>query len=106
MSSLELSLRPNGGNNNGTAPSPPQNGLLMRPLEQQQVTDDCESSSSETNQSCSNSIHPKPEEKLGVTLLAVIVFYSVSGGPFGVEASVRAAGNFYTLLGFLVAPFI
>lgn len=38
--------------------------------------------------------------------LAVIAFYSVSGGPFGVEASVRAAGHFYTLLGFLIAPFV
>jgi amino acid transporter len=38
--------------------------------------------------------------------LAVIVFYSVSGGPFGVEAAVRAAGNFYALLGFLCLPFL
>lgn len=30
----------------------------------------------------------------------------VSGGPFGVEASVRAGGNFYALLGFLVVPLV
>jgi amino acid transporter len=45
-------------------------------------------------------------ERLGVTALAVMVFYSVSGGPFGVEASVRSAGNFYTLLGFLIMPLV
>lgn len=45
-------------------------------------------------------------EKLNVATLAVLVFYSVSGGPYGSEASVRSAGNFYTLLGYLVAPFI
>jgi amino acid transporter len=44
--------------------------------------------------------------KLSLAGLAVMVFYSVSGGPFGVEASVRSAGNFYTLLGFVVFPFI
>jgi hypothetical protein len=45
-------------------------------------------------------------EKLGVVPLAVMVFYSVSGGPFGCETSVRAGGNFYALVGFLVMPFI
>lgn len=45
-------------------------------------------------------------EKLSVVMLATIVFYSVSGGPFGVEASVRAGGNFYTLLAFIVMPFV
>lgn len=52
---------------------------------------------------------PRPHAlpgKIGVLPLAVIVFYNVSGGPFGVEASVRSAGNFYTLLGFLVMPFL
>ena len=45
-------------------------------------------------------------EKLGVLPLAIIVFYNVSGGPFGVETSVRAGGNFFALLGFLVMPII
>lgn len=44
--------------------------------------------------------------KLGTVALAVMVFYSVSGGPFGVESSVRSAGNFYTLLGFIIMPFV
>lgn len=38
--------------------------------------------------------------------LAVLVFYNVSGGPFGIEPSIRAAGNFYAILGFIVFPFI
>jgi hypothetical protein len=38
--------------------------------------------------------------------LAVIIFYSVSGGPFGVEECVRAGGPMAALLGFLIAPFI
>jgi hypothetical protein len=46
------------------------------------------------------------QEKLGVLPLAILVFYNVSGGPFGVETSVRAGGNFYALLGFLVLPFV
>jgi hypothetical protein len=49
---------------------------------------------------------PGDRGKLSLAGLAVMVFYSVSGGPFGVEASVRSAGNFYTLLGFVVFPFI
>jgi hypothetical protein len=58
-------------------------------------------------------IHPEDpmdpftsHEKLGVLPLAVIVFYNVSGGPFGIETSVRAGGNFFALLGFLIMPFI
>ena len=46
------------------------------------------------------------QEKLGMIPLAVMVFYSVSGGPFGCETSVRAGGNFYSLLGFLIMPCI
>ena len=58
--------------------------------------------------SCSSSVRDPFEvhEKLGVIPLAIIIFYGVSGGAFGVEESVRSAGNFYTLLGFLVMPLI
>jgi len=38
--------------------------------------------------------------------MAVLIFYSVSGGPFGIETTVRAGGNFYALLGFLVMPLV
>lgn len=43
---------------------------------------------------------------LGKASLAVLVFYSVSGGPFGIESAVRSAGYFYTLIGFIVGPLI
>ena len=45
-------------------------------------------------------------EKLGVISMAVLIFYNVSGGPFGIETTVRAGGNFYAILGFLVMPFV
>ncbi|KAL7544779.1 hypothetical protein ACHAWF_008140, partial [Thalassiosira exigua] len=38
--------------------------------------------------------------------LAVLVFYNVSGGPFGIEPSIRAGGNFYAILGFIIFPLI
>ncbi|KAK1735799.1 amino acid/polyamine permease family protein [Skeletonema marinoi] len=38
--------------------------------------------------------------------LAILVFYNVSGGPFGIEPSIRAAGNFYAIVGFCIFPFI
>ena len=45
-------------------------------------------------------------EKLGVVSMAVLLFYNVSGGPFGIETTVRAGGNRYAILGFLVAPLV
>jgi len=44
--------------------------------------------------------------KLGILPLVALTFYEVSGGPFGVEDSVKAAGPLLALLGFLVFPFI
>lgn len=38
--------------------------------------------------------------------LAVLVFYNVSGGPFGIEAAVRAGGNLYAILGFVLLPLV
>ncbi|MBA0840763.1 hypothetical protein Goarm_003313 [Gossypium armourianum] len=45
-------------------------------------------------------------KKVSVLPLIFLIFYEVSGGPFGVEDSVQAAGPFLALLGFLVFPFI
>jgi hypothetical protein len=45
-------------------------------------------------------------EKLTLMPLAILTFYSVSGGPFGCEEAIRSGGYFYTLVGFLVFPFI
>lgn len=43
---------------------------------------------------------------LGKASLAVLVFYSVSGGPFGVESAIRTGGYLYTLLGFIIGPLV
>ena len=43
---------------------------------------------------------------LNVLTLTILVFYNVSGGPFGVEAAVRAGGNRMALLGFLIGPLV
>ncbi|CAB4320971.1 unnamed protein product [Prunus armeniaca] len=47
----------------------------------------------------------KPNPKLTLLPLIALIFYEVSGGPFGVEDSVRAGGGpLLSLLGFLVFP--
>lgn len=43
---------------------------------------------------------------VGTLQLAIIVFYSVSGGPFGIEEAVRSAGPFFCLVGFLIGPLV
>jgi len=57
----------------------------------------------EIGESASNSDHV---HYLGVFQLAMIVWYNVSGGAFGVEESVRSAGFFVILMGFLIMPFV
>ncbi|XP_078440163.1 polyamine transporter PUT1-like isoform X2 [Wolffia australiana] len=44
--------------------------------------------------------------KVSVLPLVFLIFYEVSGGPFGVEDSVRAAGPLLALLGFLLFPLV
>ncbi|RDX63550.1 putative polyamine transporter, partial [Mucuna pruriens] len=44
--------------------------------------------------------------KVSVLPLVFLIFYEVSGGPFGVEDTVNAAGPLLALLGFLVFPFV
>jgi amino acid transporter len=44
--------------------------------------------------------------RIGTLPLAMIVFFNVSGGPFGMEEAVRSAGFFYSILGFAIFPFI
>ncbi|KAF5194238.1 Polyamine transporter put1 [Thalictrum thalictroides] len=44
--------------------------------------------------------------KVSILPLVFLIFYEVSGGPFGVEDAVNAAGPLLALLGFLVFPFI
>ncbi|PKA51036.1 putative polyamine transporter [Apostasia shenzhenica] len=44
--------------------------------------------------------------KVSITPLVFLIFYEVSGGPFGIEDSVQAAGPLLAILGFLIFPFI
>jgi hypothetical protein len=48
----------------------------------------------------------QPPPKLSVLALSILVFYKVSGGPFGCEPTVRAAGPLYALLGFTIFPIL
>ncbi|XVF00841.1 hypothetical protein REPUB_Repub04eG0036900 [Reevesia pubescens] len=45
-------------------------------------------------------------QKVSILPLVFLIFYEVSGGPFGVEDSVQAAGPLLALLGFLLVPFV
>lgn len=45
-------------------------------------------------------------KKLKLLPLAILVFYNVSGGPFGIEPSLHSAGNLYTIIGFIIVPFV
>ncbi|XVF45581.1 hypothetical protein PTKIN_Ptkin02bG0217500 [Pterospermum kingtungense] len=45
-------------------------------------------------------------QKVSIIPLVFLIFYEVSGGPFGVEDSVQAAGPLLALLGFLLVPLI
>lgn len=47
-----------------------------------------------------------PHVKLSMLPLVALIFYEVSGGPFGLEDSVRAGGPLLALLGFTVVPFV
>uniref|UniRef100_A0A1J3HJI6 Putative polyamine transporter n=1 Tax=Noccaea caerulescens TaxID=107243 RepID=A0A1J3HJI6_NOCCA len=45
-------------------------------------------------------------KKVSMLPLVFLIFYEVSGGPFGAEGSVNAAGPLLALLGFIIFPFI
>ncbi|KAK6916762.1 Amino acid/polyamine transporter I [Dillenia turbinata] len=45
-------------------------------------------------------------KKVSVIPLIFLIFYEVSGGPFGVEDTVQAAGPLLALLGFLLFPLV
>lgn len=44
--------------------------------------------------------------KVSIIPLVFLIFYEVSGGPFGIEDSVQSAGPLLAIVGFLVFPFI
>ncbi|XP_047079878.1 polyamine transporter PUT1 [Lolium rigidum] len=49
---------------------------------------------------------PASRQKLSLVPLIFIIFYEVSGGPFGIEDNVRAAGPLLAIVGFLVLPIV
>ena len=50
--------------------------------------------------SSSSVVSSSSSRKLGLTALVVLIYYEVSGGPFGIEDIVRAGGPFYAIAGF------
>jgi amino acid transporter len=46
---------------------------------------------------------PKP---LSLLPLIALIFYDVSGGPFGIEDAVSSGGPLLAILGFLLLPFV
>lgn len=56
-------------------------------------------------------IYPREEppglrQRLSPLALSILVFYNVSGGPFGMERAVKSGGPFFAILGFLIFPLI
>ncbi|KAK3245460.1 hypothetical protein CYMTET_44972 [Cymbomonas tetramitiformis] len=50
--------------------------------------------------------HAPQSSPLTLLPLVAIIFYEVSGGPFGLEGAVYAGGPFYSVLGFVALPLI
>jgi len=59
-----------------------------------------------TDDDCNHTCRSTYVADLGVLPLAVLIFYNVSGGPFGIEPTVRAGGPFFAIMGFLLAPLL
>lgn len=45
-------------------------------------------------------------KRLGVVPVALLIFYNVSGGPFGSEDALASAGPFLAILGFIIMPLV
>ncbi|CAK8578511.1 unnamed protein product [Lathyrus sativus] len=48
----------------------------------------------------------KSHKKLALLPLIFLIYFEVSGGPYGEEATVKAAGPFFAILCFVIFPFI
>ncbi|PNY13689.1 putative polyamine transporter [Trifolium pratense] len=48
----------------------------------------------------------KSQKKLALLPLIFLIYFEVSGGPYGEEATVSAAGPLFAILGFVIFPFI
>lgn len=51
-------------------------------------------------------MRPSGRKPIGLVTLVILIFYNVSGGPFGSEEAVGMGGPFWALLGFAVFPLI
>ncbi|KAG8368058.1 hypothetical protein BUALT_Bualt15G0005900 [Buddleja alternifolia] len=80
----------------------------QRALAANQTTDKMRDSNNAAYEALEDGISPKLEnfKKVSIIPLVFLIFYEVSGGPFGVEDSVQAAGPLLALLGFLLFPLI
>jgi len=47
-----------------------------------------------------------PRQRLSPLALSVLVFYNVSGGPFGMERAVKSGGPLFAILGFIIFPLV
>eukprot|EP00873_Tetraselmis_striata_P018488 jgi/Tetstr1/438752/TSEL_027261.t1 len=56
--------------------------------------------------SCESSERPHRHRVLGLLPLVALIFYEVSGGPFGIEDAVSAGGPLLAILGFAILPFV
>ncbi|KAJ0978609.1 hypothetical protein J5N97_014083 [Dioscorea zingiberensis] len=75
-------------------PPPPQQQQQPPPL-----------NTSATSTTTTNASNTK-SKKLRLLPLIFLIYFEVSGGPYGAENAVRAAGPLLTLTGFLVIPFV
>jgi amino acid transporter len=67
-----------------------------QPLLNQRVDEEEEDSNPKT----------KSQKKLALLPLIFLIYFEVSGGPYGEEATVGAAGPLFAILGFVIFPFI
>lgn len=49
-------------------------------------------------------LSPRKQHQIGTAALAALIFFSVSGGPFGMEEAILAAGPLVTMIGLAVLP--
>jgi hypothetical protein len=49
---------------------------------------------------------PELRQRLSPLALSILVFYNVSGGPFGMERAVKSGGPLFAILGFIIFPLI
>lgn len=81
----------------------PEQDKILQSVEENSVSFELET---ERPMNGENDGPPANVQYLGVAPLAMLVFYNVSGGPFGIEESVRSAGFFVSIMGFIFMPLV